>query len=89
MNPPQSNPQQGSQADPVAAANALVQQILGADDKNAAFNQILASSPEAQQVMTLINQYGNGDPKTGLLNWAAAQGRTAAAQQLIQRFGLK
>lgn len=85
-NPAASTP---AQSDPVAAANALVNQVMGSSDKNAAFNQILSASPEAQQVMQWIQQYGNGDPKAGMLNWAAANGRSALAQELIQKFGLK
>lgn len=85
VNPQASNPQY----DPVASAQLLVQQIMGSNDRNAAFQQIIASSPEAQQAMNLIMQYGNGDPKAAMINMAAAQGRTAFADQVIQKFGLK
>lgn len=77
---------QGS--DPFESAKKLAQQIMSSQDATQAFNQMLASSPEAQRAMELINQYGNGDPETALTNYAAAQGKQAMAQQIIQKMGL-
>lgn len=62
---------------------------MGSNDKNAAFQQMVASSPEAQQAMNLIMRYGNGDPRAAMINMAAAQGKTALAEQTMRRFGLK
>lgn len=74
--------------DPFESAKKLAEQILSSPDSGQVFSQMLASSPEAQKAMELINQYGNGDPKAALANYAAAQGQQAAAQQIIQRMGL-
>ena len=84
----QSAPVAAQGSDPFESAKKLAQQILGSQDATQAFNQMLASSPEAQKAMELINQYGNGDPKVALTNYAAAQGQQAVAQQIIQRMGL-
>ena len=86
---PQATPVAAQGSDPFESAKKLAQQILGSQDATQAFNQMLASSPEAQKAMELINQYGNGDPKAALANYAAAQGQQAAAQQIIQRMGLE
>lgn len=85
---PQATPVAAQGSDPFESAKKLAQQILGSQDATQAFNQMLASSPEAQKAMELINQYGNGDPKAALTNYAAAQGQQAVAQQIIQRMGL-
>ena len=53
------------------------------------FNQILAENQDAQNAMNLINQYGNGDPKAAFMNYAAQTGKSALAQQILQKLGLK
>lgn len=73
---------------PLDAAIKLIQQIIGSPDPNQAFAQMLQSNPQAQQTMALINQYGNGDPKAGMMNYAASLGQQAAAQNIARSFGL-
>lgn len=85
---PGAQPAQNQQMNPLDAANKLVQQIMGSQDPNQAFTQMLQANPQAQQVMALINQYGNGDPKAGLMNYAASLGQQAVAQQVAHNFGL-
>lgn len=86
-NPVQQTPTaQGS--DPLAQINAAINQILGSQDPAAAFQQILKSSPEAQNAMNIIYQYGNGNPETAFANYAAASGRQAIAQPILQKLGL-
>ena len=65
-----------------------MQQILGAPNSAQTFNQIVSSSPEAQNVMNIVRQYGNGDFRTAFMNYAAAQGKQALAQQIMQSWGL-
>lgn len=35
-----------------------------------AFNQMVGSRPEAKNAMDIVNQYGNGDPKTAFMNYS-------------------
>ena len=85
---PTNQPYQQPQANPLEAANALVSQILGSPDANAAFNQMVNGSPEAQKIMAWISQYGNGDPKAGMMNYAASIGQQEMAKRAAQMFGL-
>lgn len=52
------------------------------------FNQMVASIDGGQNVLNVIQQYGNGDPKAAFMNYAAQQGKTAIAQQIMQKLGL-
>lgn len=61
---------------------------MSSADPQQAFNQILNSSPDAKNAMDLINQYGNGDPKTAFMNYAAATGKQSFAQTILQKLGL-
>lgn len=85
---PNATPAPSTPVDPVQTVNVLIQQIMGSSDPKAAFEQMISGSPEAQNAMQLINQYGNGDFKTAFMNYAAAQGKTALAQQLMAQFHL-
>ena len=38
--------------------------------------------------MNIVKQYGNGDFRTGFMNYAAAMGKQALAQQIMQTWGL-
>lgn len=78
-------PQQGN---PMDSVNSIINQIMGSQNPAVAFQQMIGNSPEAQTAMNLINQYGNGDPKTAFMNYAAAQGKQALAQQIMQKMGL-
>jgi len=76
------NPQMGQ-------LNNLVNQIMGSINPQQAFSNLLATNKDAKNAMDLINQYGNGDPKTAFMNYMNSQGKQALGQQLMQRFGLK
>ena len=85
-----SNPQSPQQdQNPVGIVNSIASQIMEAADPQKMFNQILAENQDAQNAMNLINQYGNGDPKAAFMNYAAQTGKSALAQQILQKFGLK
>lgn len=77
-----------AQNDPLFQINAMIQQVLGSPDPNAAFQQILKASPEAQNAMNIIMQYGNGDPKTAFDNFAVAQSKQAFGEEIKKKFGL-
>ena len=68
--------------------NAIIQQILNAPDPMAEFQKIVRSSPQLQNAMQLAQQYGNGNFETAFYNMAAAQGKQAIGQQILQRMGL-
>ena len=73
---------------PVGAVNNLVNQIMGSANPQAAFQQMLNSSPDCKNAMNLINQYGNGDPRQAFMNYASQMGKTGLAQQILQKLGL-
>lgn len=80
---------QAQPQDPVAAANALVQQIMSSENPTETFNQIVNQSPEARNAVDLAKQYGNGQfNKETFMRIAAAQGKQALAMQIMQRMGL-
>lgn len=72
----------------MSQVNALIQQIMSSENPTATFQQMIGQSPEAQQAMSIANQYGNGDFKTAFMNYAAATGKQAIAQQIMQGMGL-
>ena len=74
---------------PTEIVNNLINQILSAVDPKQAFNQVLSASPDAKNAMDLINQYGNGDPKTAYMNYMAATGKQSIGQSILQKFGLR
>ena len=85
-----SNNTQPSQMNnnPVGAVKNLVDQIMNSANPQAAFQQMLDSSPDCKSAMSLINQYGNGDPKTAFLNYASQTGKQGLAQQILSKLGL-
>lgn len=74
--------------DPANAVNNLVNQVLNSVNPQQTFQQILQQSPEAQNAMQMINQYGNGDPKQAFMNYASQMGKQGLAQQILQKLGL-
>lgn len=74
---------------PVISVNNIIGQILGSANPQAVFNQIVANNPEAKKAMDIINQYGNGDPRAGFMNYASATGKQSMSQTILQQFGLK
>jgi len=82
-----TQPQQTNN-NPVGAVNNLVQQIMNSANPQAAFQQMLNSSPDCKNAMNLIQQYGNGDPKQAFLNYASQTGKQGIAQQILSKLGL-
>ena len=62
---------------------------MGSANPTQTFNQMVSNIQGGQDVMNLIKQYGNGDPKTAFMNYAAQQGKSALAQQIMQRMNLQ
>lgn len=62
---------------------------MGSINPQQAFSNLLSTNKDAKNAMDLINQYGNGDPKTAFMNYMNSQGKQALGRQLMQRFGLK
>jgi len=83
-----SNNTQPQTNNPVGAVNNLVQQIMNSANPQAAFQQMLNSSPDCKNAMNLIQQYGNGDPKQAFLNYASQTGKQGIAQQILTKLGL-
>lgn len=86
-----SNNSQQSQMisnNPIAGINNIINQIMGSINPQQTFNQILSQSPEAQQAMNLINQYGNGNPQQAFMNYMAATGKQNLGQSILQKLGL-
>ena len=66
----------------------IANQILGSANPQQAFQQVLQQNKEAQNAWNLVTQYGNGDPKTAFMNYAAQTGKQGLAQQILQKLGL-
>lgn len=62
---------------------------MNSPDPKQTFSQMVNSIQGGQEALNLVNQYGNGDPKQAFMNYATQQGKTALAQQIMQKFGLK
>ena len=73
---------------PITAINNIIGQILGSANPQAMFNQVVASSKEAQNAMNMINQYGNGDPRSAFMNYMTSNGKQSLGQEIMKRFGL-
>lgn len=82
------NPQTNN-GNPVSAVKNIVDQIMGSANPQAAFQQMIDSSPDCKNAMNLINQYGNGDPRQAFLNYAAQTGKSGIAQQILSKLGLR
>lgn len=82
------NTPQSQTNNPADAVRNIVDQIMNSANPQAAFQQILNSSPDCKNAMNLINQYGNGDPKQAFLNYANQTGKSGLAQQILQKLGL-
>lgn len=61
---------------------------MSSTDPKQTFNQMVNNIQGGQNIMNLIQQYGNGDPKAAFMNYAAQQGKNAIAQEIMQRLGL-
>ena len=77
------------QQDPMAQINAVINQIMGSENPSQTFQQFINSTPAAKAADDLAKQYGNGVyNKETFMRIAAAQGKQALAQQLMQQMGL-
>lgn len=47
---------------------------MNSTNPKAAFNRLLLQNPQMQEAQTIINRYGNGDPKTAFFNLAKEKG---------------
>ena len=83
-----NTPQPQQTNNPVGAVKNLVDQIMNSANPQAAFQQMLNSSPDCKNAMDLVNRYGNGDPKQAFLNYASQTGKAGIAQQILQKLGL-
>ena len=81
-------PTNPNQNNPVATINNIIEQILKSTNPQAAFQQILQQSPDAQNAMQLINQYGNGDPRQAFINYMNSTGKQNLGQQILNKLGL-
>ena len=73
---------------PSGIVNNIINQILSSVNPQQTFNQILASNQQAQNAMNLVNQYGNGDPKTAFMNYMNSTGRQSIGQEIMKKLGL-
>lgn len=61
---------------------------MSSANPNQTFNQMVSSIDGGQDAIAKIKEYGNGDPKAAFMNYAAKNGKSALAQQILQRMGL-
>lgn len=61
---------------------------MGSSNPTQTFNQVVNNIRGGQDALNKIKEYGNGDPKTAFMNFAAQQGKNALAQQIMQGLGL-
>ena len=54
-----------------------------------AFNNLISQNKDAQNALNLCNQYGNGDPKTAFMNYAAHNGKNELAKSIMSKLGLR
>ena len=74
---------------PVGTVNSIISRILGSDNPNETFQQLINSNPMLKSKIDEMNQYGNGDPKTAFINYMNAKSKQGLAQNIMQLFGLK
>lgn len=83
-----STEQETAPQNPVTSVNNIINNILNSVNPKQTFQQVLDNSPDAKNAMDLINQYGNGDPKTAFMNYMASTGKQSLGQQIMQKLGL-
>ena len=79
----------GTNNNPLGAVKNIVDQIMCSSNPQAAFQQMLNSSPDCKNAMNLIQQYGNGDPRQAFMNYASQTGKLGIAQQILSKLGLQ
>lgn len=84
-----NNPQMDTTTNQQMAVNNIVNQIMGSTNPQETFNSYVNSNPELKNYYELMNRYGNGDPKAAFMAYAQQNGKSAMAQMIMQRLGLK
>lgn len=62
---------------------------MSSTDPQAELNKFLASSPNAQNAMNIVMQYGNGNPEAAFKNYVAQNGLGNLASTIQAQLGLK
>jgi len=65
------------------AMNDLVNQILTSPNPQESFNKLLETNREAKAAYDAILQYGNGDPKSAIINYAVSTGKQNMLQGIV------
>ena len=68
--------------------NNIISGILGSNDPNGTFMELINSNPELKKKYDEMNQYGNNNPKAAFINYTAAKGKQNIAQNIMRFFGL-
>ena len=62
---------------------------MSSPDPKQTFNQMVTKIDGGSNALNLIQQYGNGDPKAAFMNYAAQNGKSAMAEAIMRKLGLK
>ena len=73
---------------PITAINNVINQILTSANPQQMFNQIVANNQDARKAMDLVNQYGNGDPRSAFINIMAKEGKQSLGQQIMNMLNI-
>lgn len=84
----ESHPQQQNEQIPTTELSKLAEDILSSPDSKAIFDAYVSQHKEAQDAIGIINEYGNGDPKTAFMNYMASKGKETIGKQIMSRLGL-
>lgn len=76
----------GDQA--ISGINNFASEILSSTNPREKFNSFVSSNEDAKTAMDIVNKYGNGDPKTAFMNYAAQSGKESLAKAILSRLGL-
>ena len=82
-----SNQNEQQAKDPFAIAKDIASQIMSSPNPQEAFNQMVNSNPALKNGMDMINQYGNGNPRTAFMNYMSSAGKQSLGSQIME--GLK
>ena len=66
----------------------LINKILGSANPQATFEKICAENEAARNGLSLVQKYGNGDPKAAFNNYIAANGSKALGSIVMNKLGL-
>lgn len=82
------SPQQQNELVPTTELNQLAEKILSSPDSKGIFDAYVSKNKDAQNAMNIINEYGNGDPKTAFMNYMVSKGKEELGKQILSRLGL-